>query len=508
VESLVSSAPAASEITPSRKPRDRRLLVLLGLAALAVIAAVPRVLVARHTPLDADEIYLVLLARKGLAGMLRIVAEDVEQPLFYIMTWAWRALGGESDLWIRTLSIIAGVAGVLVIVPLGKRLFSAPVGWLAAALLALQRTHIMDTQTAKPTATLWLLLSLALLGGWAWLRERKPWQAVLFVGAGTAAMYTYYFSLFPLAVLGVSGAILLRRERRALFTWLGLVAAIALLFGPLVPTWWAQTLRDVQGDAKQPPMGVDQLMILGRRLTSTRPAAAAAIVALMLTALADKAHRRAAIVLWAMLLVPILLPFALSHAGAHLFFYGQMEFALPIAFVLVAAGVLALPSRLPRGAAGVLIVALVAWEGARTVRPVPDPFAAAVKQLGPLVHDGDVVVATEPHALLYAEYHLAHRLRYRLLVMPGVEPFHYSDAVLAVPDSMQYTPSHFETEERKTGERWWGLRFLHFPLYRTGATAATLLDSLARGPIWHENHVTIWSGEPLPVHRHRSPPAS
>jgi hypothetical protein len=483
-------------------------LILLGLAALALIAAVPRVLLARHTPLDADEIYLVLLARRGLVGMLRIVAQDVEQPLFYIMTWGWRLLGGESDLWIRTLSILSGVAGVLVIVPLGRRLFSAPVGWLAALMLAVQRTHIMETQAAKPTATLWLLTSLALLGGWAWLQERKPWQAVLFVLAGTAAMYTYYFSMFPLAVLVVSGAILLRRERQALWTWLGFAAALALLFGPLAPTWWAQLVRDAQGDAKQPPMGVDQLVILARRLTSTRPAAAAAIVALMLAALTDRAHRRAAIVLWAMLLVPIVVPFALSHAGAHLFFYGQMEFALPLAVVLVAAGVLALPSRLPRGIVGVLLVTFVAWEGARSVRPVPDPFAAAVKQLRPLVRDGDVVVATEPHALLYAEYHLARRLRYRLLVMPGVEPFHYSDAVLAVPDSMQFTPSRFETEEQQTGERWWGLRFLHFPLYRTGATAATLLDSLARGPVWRENHVTIWSGEPLPAPRHRSPPAS
>jgi hypothetical protein len=375
-------------------------------------------------------------------------------------------------------------------------------------LLALQRTHILETESAKPTATLWLLLTLALLGGWAWLQERRRWQAALYIGAGTAALYTYYFSLFPLAVLIVAGAVYLRRERRAQVQWLAFAGALALLFAPLVPTWWAQIVRDVQGDYHLPPMGAGQLVTLVRRLTGARPAAMVAMLALMLMALAPRAQRRAAILLWAMLLVPTLLPFALSHAGAHLFFYGQMEFALPLAILLAAAGLFALPGRLPRGAVAALLVALVAWEGARSVRRAPDPFADAVRRLRPLVHDGDVFVAAEPAAFLYAEYHLAHRLRYRLLVMPGVEPFHYSDGVLAVPDSDQVSAVSFEREEARTRERWWGMRFLHFPLYRTGATAASLLDSLARGPVWHAEHVTIWSGAPLPAEAHRSPAAS
>jgi 4-amino-4-deoxy-L-arabinose transferase-like glycosyltransferase len=497
----------AASADPAGSGRRRAATPALALVALTALAAIPRLLLARRSPLDADEIYIVFLARHGLEGMLKLVNQDVEQPLFYLMTWAWRGIGGETDLWIRTLSILAGIAGVLVIVPLGRRIFGARVAWLAAVLLALQRTHIIETQAAKPTATLWLLLSLAILCGWSWLEERRARHAVLFVVAGTAALYTYYFVMFPLAILLVSGAIRLRGDRAAMLRWLALGGAMALLFAPLAPTWWNQLLRDVQGDAHVPPMGVDQLEFLARRMTSARLAGMLALFVMMALAFLPRAQRWAAGTLWAMIVIPILVPFAISQAGAHLFFYGQMEFVLPFACLLMAAGVFALPGRLTGAVLAIALVALVAWEGLRSLRPTKDGFAEAVGILQPLVHDGDVVVATEPHALLYFQYHLPRPLRYRLLVMPGVEAFHYSDAVLAIPDSLMLSPERFLREDVGS-ERWWGLRFLHFPIYRTGKEAAALLDSLTRGPMWRSEHVSIWSGRPLSPSLHRTRPAS
>ena len=476
---------------------DRRrgtALAIFAALALALLAVGLRLSKAWHHPLDPDEIYFVFLARLGWTGMMRVVTEDVEQPLYYAMSFGWRLLGGESDLWVRTLAILGGVAGVLAVVPLGRRLVDARTGWLAAFLLALHRTHVLESQNARPNAWLWLFITLAVIGGWGWLDERRPRQALLFVASGAAALYTYYFGMFPLAVLVIAGAIRLRGDRRALAQWLGLSALVALAFAPLAPTWWEQLLRDAKGDADLPPMPVRDILTLARHLLERGTAPAVALCVPMLAALAPREKRGSILTLWALVVVPIVVPFALSQSGWHLFFLGQMQLALPFVCLLFAAGVRVLSAPAARRAATAALVLLIAWPGLRDARPArPDEFITSVGRLRARVHPGDLLVATEPHAMLYQQFHLAMPLRYRLLVMPGVEPFHYSDAVLAVPDSLRMSPEQFRAAIADGGA-WWGVRFVHFPEYRTGQAAATMLDSVAHGPLEHGRFVTLWDG--------------
>ena len=467
-----------------------------GLAGIAAVALAARYLMASRHALYADEIYILFLARRGFAGMMAAVAQDVEQPLYFALAWLWRLLGGEGALWAKSLPILAGVAGVLAVIPLGRRMFGQRAAWLAAALLALHRTHIEQSQKVIPSTVLWLLLTLAVSMAWAWFAERRTRHAAGFVLFAAAALYTYYFAIFPLSVLAGCGLVRLWREPTGRVQWLGLCALVMLLFAPLLPTWWAQTLRDIQADAWLSPMSTGQLWTLARKLFYPSTAAMALLMLFSALALVPRARRSAAALLVCLTVIPAVLPWLLSRGGVHLFFWGQMQFALPFVCLLIAAGVEALPGPALRWIArGALLILALRGAMIATAAPQPDPHLSAVDYLRGHARRGDLVVCVEPHSMLFFKYHLP-GLRYRLISMPGVEPFHYSDAVLAIADSERTTPGEWSAEIQRQ-PRWWGLRFEHFPLYRTGAEAAAAFTAAARGPLWRREMVTVWAGAPF-----------
>jgi hypothetical protein len=477
-------------------PSRHHVRVWAAFAGLAAVALAARYLMASRQALYADEIYILFLARQGFAGMMAVVAQDVEQPLYFVLVWLWRALGGEGALWAKSLPILAGVAGVLAVVPLGRRMFGPRAAWLAAALLALQRTHIDQSQKLIPSTVLWLLLTLALWMAWAWFADRRARQAVGFVLFAAAALYTYYFAIFPLAVLAGYGLVRLWREPAARSQWLGLCALVMLLFAPLLPTWWAQTLRDIQADAWLPPMSTGQLWTLAEKLLYRSRAVMALLLAFSALALVPRARRGAAVLLVCLTVFPVVVPWLMSREGVHLFFWGQMQFALPFVCLLIAAGVEALPHpALAWIARGALVVIGLRGALISTAPTRPDAHMSAVDYLHRHARRGDLVVCVEPHSMLFFEYHLP-GMRYRLISTPGVEPFHYSDAVLAIADSERTTPAEWSAEVRRQS-RWWGLRFEHFPLYRTGAEAAAAFTAAARGPVWRRDMVTVWAGAPF-----------
>ena len=89
----------------------------LGLAALLIVAGAVRYAFARESHLWFDELYTLFVARHPLPELLRIVGADIHPPLHFVLVSAWRALGGEGDLWLKSLSILAGLAGVALMVP-------------------------------------------------------------------------------------------------------------------------------------------------------------------------------------------------------------------------------------------------------------------------------------------------------------------------------------------------------------------------------------------------------
>lgn len=150
-------------------------------------------------------------------------------PLYYLVAWFWSRPFGTGEVWMRSLSALAGTASIAVVylgavaLPLPRR-----AGLIAAAAVAVSPVLIWFSQDARAYALVFLLTALSFL---FFARARRgvgrrdlAWWAVF----SALAIATHYFAGFVIA--GEAVLLLLGRNRRgAVIAVLAVAAATALL---------------------------------------------------------------------------------------------------------------------------------------------------------------------------------------------------------------------------------------------------------------------------------------
>lgn len=218
-----------------------RLRFVLALGVILLLAIGVRLHGLTATAIWCDEASSIVTSQYPIAELLFHAAHDVHPPLYYLLLHGWMALFGEGLLAIRALSLVVGVATVLVGILLVRQLATRRATLLAALLLAVFPFAVRYSQEVRMYALLTLLLLSATLALLHWLREpqRSGWL-VLYVVLMTAGFYTHYFTIFCVLMHWLHVALRsLRREPifKPLWQphwWLANVA-IALLFMPWVP---------------------------------------------------------------------------------------------------------------------------------------------------------------------------------------------------------------------------------------------------------------------------------
>lgn len=153
----------------------------------------------------------------------------------------------------RVLTMVCGVVTVIAVYVLGRRLFSQPVGLIAALLLAVSPIHVMDSHYVKhdvPVTLAIVIAHLAILGlldAPERLRPRRAVAAGIACGVAIAIQYYAVFVLVPLAL-----ALALNRtaadRASALRTGALALAAVTVTFfvlSPFVVLEASTTWRDV-----------------------------------------------------------------------------------------------------------------------------------------------------------------------------------------------------------------------------------------------------------------------
>lgn len=239
---------------------SRRLLLLLILA-LAVWL--------RLYQLDGqsfwnDEGNSARIAERSLSLITEGAAGDIHPPLYYYLLHFWRDLFGSSEFALRSLSAVLGVLLVGLTFLIGRQVFGAGVGALAALIAAINPFQIYYSQEARMymllavigAAATWLLLRL--LTDWGNDREQKTgrgrWSPLILhlslIALYAAGLYTHYafpFVVFTHFVIVAMWALVRRLPVRRLAPWLGVAAAAGVLFLPWLPiairqiTTWPST---------------------------------------------------------------------------------------------------------------------------------------------------------------------------------------------------------------------------------------------------------------------------
>jgi 4-amino-4-deoxy-L-arabinose transferase-like glycosyltransferase len=126
---------------------------------------------------------------------------DVHPPLYYILLKLWLILG-DSDYWVRLLSVIAGCASVLVAFEIGRDLINRHFGFLFAMTLAFNTFHNYYSREVRMYV---FLVFFILLGIYAFLKFAKynRWlYIILFIVSGVCLLYlhaggpVYFLSLY------------------------------------------------------------------------------------------------------------------------------------------------------------------------------------------------------------------------------------------------------------------------------------------------------------------------
>lgn len=462
---------------------------IFWLGLILALGTLLRLREARMTPLWFDEVFTLWLTREPFGTMLDRLAGDIHPPLFSALLWTWRAAGGESVLWLKTLPVAIGVLTVLALYFAVRDWFGPRAALLAAALLAIHPTHVYFSQELRSYSLLILLVLLVTWNAWRWVKWDRRRDAVAYVASAALALLTHYLAGLVLLLLGLWGYAQVRREARRVMEWTLWQSAVLLAFAPQAPTFLHQ-LR-LSGEHWMPSPVFEDLANLARKITFGARYMVPILAAVAALPLIRTRTRRPATLVWWMMLAPVAAAYALTAGDtAHLFVERYMYFALPLFCALVAEGLVGAGTRWAGTLAGLALFAF-ATRSMVLHRPYAEAVALdrAVRDVESRLQPGDLVFCGDSHSLLVFE-HRRPDVDARLLMTWSRLPY-YEGASL-IGDSLRATPDAL-AGAAATGRRWWGLRTRHGGI--SSAAGAALMDSLARGERRQVDMVTVWAGQ-------------
>ena len=167
---------------------------ILILAAIVLFAFAVRAFDLNGQSFFVDEFSEVALAKKSVAEI--IFAADSAPPLFPLTLKAWTTIW-QTDAAARWFSVLCGVASVICVWGVGRRLVDDRTGIAAAFVTAILPMHVFYSQFVRNYSLMFLLVALDL---WLLLRaaqtnRRRDWAAFTIV-AILGAYTHYYFVIF------------------------------------------------------------------------------------------------------------------------------------------------------------------------------------------------------------------------------------------------------------------------------------------------------------------------
>jgi len=200
-----------------------------------------------------DEGNSARIAERTPALIIEGAAGDIHPPGYYLLLHYWRALFGQSEWVLRSLSVVAGMTLLLFTYLLGCRSLGKATGLTAAFLGAISPFAIYYSQEARMYT---LLGALSVISSYALLRllqksdfSKKTWL-LAYTFTCAAGLYTHYAFPFVMLVHNAIFGLWWLTEGRGFkcrwrwpALWAGTQMAIAALYLPWAPI----ALRSVIG---------------------------------------------------------------------------------------------------------------------------------------------------------------------------------------------------------------------------------------------------------------------
>lgn len=177
-----------------------------------------------------DEGSTINLVDRGYGDFLwRLTHWEVNQSPYFVLLSGWQKLGS-GDVFLRSLSVLFFIAAVPALFLLGRRLYGAPVGAVAAVLLALHPLVLQWSQQLRAYSLVVLLVIVASYLLVDAVEIPSTAHTLLYAVVASLAVYTHFFAALVVVAHAVA-LLLVRPLPRRLAAQAG--ATIAILVAPL-----------------------------------------------------------------------------------------------------------------------------------------------------------------------------------------------------------------------------------------------------------------------------------
>jgi mannosyltransferase len=311
-----------------------------------------------------DEGYTERLLRMSFSGMLHAIPRtESTPPVYYAVAWVWTRVFGYSELGLRSLSAVAGIATIPVAWAIARRLSGTRAAAIAGLLLAVSPLMVWFSQEARSYALATLLATITVWCTVAWMGERRGRWMAGWAAAAALGLATHYFVVFVVA------------PELALMWWLGRrgrplhwAAAVVLVVGvALIPLALAQRGTGHADYISQGSLGtrvlqVPKQLLLGyaspAQVVTVILATAVILAGALWPLLTWENQRRRALVPLVVGVACVVVPVVLALVGIDFIDTRNLLPALPPLYVAAAVG-FAAPRAWPRGGALAVALALI-----------------------------------------------------------------------------------------------------------------------------------------------------
>jgi uncharacterized membrane protein len=179
------------------------------LFAMLAIAAFPVCLYLTYgidRPLWLDEANTVHIAKGSPEQIIEALSLDVSPPLYYLVLAGWMRIFGDSEIAVRTPSVLFYLAGIYVVWRLGRMLLGAEGAWLTAFVYAVSPVAGRQAQNTRMYTMLALLAGLSMIVFVILNRDKHRRRPAWFAGFGLLVflgLNTHYWFAFVLASYGI-----------------------------------------------------------------------------------------------------------------------------------------------------------------------------------------------------------------------------------------------------------------------------------------------------------------
>jgi uncharacterized membrane protein len=394
-----------------------------------------------------DELYSEWFSSRSFAELWHDVPlYETHPPFYYSLLKLWAVAFGNSELGLRSLSLVASLATIVVVAVSGRWMkvgrVGAGAGLLGAALLAVNSANIAEAQNARPYALQGFICAVAAIAALVLVARLRGDPAA----GGPAQAW-----LAPALVLGVSAGLALWIHNTGLFVDLGIWCGLAVsllampagqrlkslgiffaagiltlaVWGPGIPLFVLQSRAFADLPFWLTPKARDLYSAWMLFLGENWVAVFLTVVLLVLGLFRLGRYAPAsALTAAAILLVPLYAMLTVSFALKPLYIQRLFAWMVPLGMLVMAFGILTLTrQRWPRLLLALAAMAFAAGASIAEIGKPIDDWKAIVAEIARNAQPGDVVIASAADGSIAVDYYARRQAHFPPVVcVPGCFP--------------------------------------------------------------------------------------